>query len=79
MVNSLGVAYGLVLGILFAWMLVSGVISYFLIHASLQRELKWWKGKYGSYAVQNCSRGEARDGTGDTGIREKNKRSQDKV
>ena len=44
--DRLDVAYALVLGLLFAWMLVSGVISYFLVHLALQRELKWWRAKY---------------------------------
>ena len=44
--DRLDVAYALVLGLLFAWMLVSGVISYFLVHFALQRELKWWRAKY---------------------------------
>ncbi|GAA5998030.1 hypothetical protein JCM5350_005351 [Sporobolomyces pararoseus] len=48
--TPLDVAYGLVLGMLFAWMLVFGVISYLLVHASLRRELKWWKEKYGKRA-----------------------------
>jgi len=44
--TPLDVAYALVLGLLFAWMLVSGIISYFLVHFSLQRELRWWRSKY---------------------------------
>jgi len=45
-IYRLDVAYALVLGLLFAWMLVSGIISYFLVHFALQRELRWWRSKY---------------------------------
>ncbi|GAA5929840.1 uncharacterized protein JCM15063_004639 [Sporobolomyces koalae] len=42
----LDVKYGLVLGMLWVWMLCFAIGSYGLVHFALQRELRWWRNKY---------------------------------
>lgn len=56
------------MGMLFAWMLVFGLGSYVLVHWSLKRELKWWKGKYSN--VLQIPREEEVEGEGEGEMRE---------
>ncbi|GAA5820389.1 hypothetical protein JCM10212_002730, partial [Sporobolomyces blumeae] len=62
--TPLSVAYGLTLGLFFAWVLISGLISYFLVHWSLVREREWWRAKYSGFVPP---REEVVGGTGTDG------------
>ncbi|GAA5863647.1 hypothetical protein JCM8547_003680 [Rhodosporidiobolus lusitaniae] len=45
-VSSLNVAFGVVISLIFMWAIVFGIISYFMVHSALKKELAWWRAEY---------------------------------
>ncbi|GAA6037519.1 hypothetical protein JCM8097_008234 [Rhodosporidiobolus ruineniae] len=52
-ISSLNVAFGVVISLIFMWAIVFGIISYFMVHHGLKKELKWWRAEYASLVAEH--------------------------